>query len=120
MNPEPKILFLKQTSWHRTYFVELGTDVAQEVGPCIMYTSVDADQQIGDLRLLAGPAYSRQTNLARLWTWLRYFVGALWLAWRTSHKALLFIVAQPPYLPLIGYLCKRLYGQRYIVWIDDV
>ena len=33
---------------------------------------------------------------------------------------LLFIVAQPPFLPLWGVLCRLLFGQRYIVWIDDV
>ena len=120
MSPTPKILFLKQTTRMRHWFYELGTDLAQLVGPCVMYTDVEADQQIGNLQLLAGPAYSKRSDWSRLWTWFRYFVKALWLAWRTPHGALLFIVAQPPYLPLIGYLCKRLYGQRYVVWVDDV
>ena len=120
MSPTPKILFLKQTASMHSWFVELGTDLAQVVGSCVMYTSVDADQQIGNLQLLASPAYSTRSDWSRLWTWFRYFVKALWLAWRTPHGALLFIVAQPPYLPLIGYMCKRFYGQRYMVWVDDV
>ena len=104
----------------RHWFLELGGDLAEMVGPCTMYTSLDSDRQIGDLRVLAAPPYRKDSDLRRLWSWLRYFVGAFWLTWRTSPRAVLFIVAQPPYLPILGYVRNILFGQEYVVWVDDV
>jgi len=104
----------------RNYFVELGTDFSRMVGPVLMYTSVASDRQVDNLSIIAAPPYRKDSDRHRLASWFRYFVGACALTWRTSPHALLFLVAQPPYLPLIGYARNIFYGQKYLVWIDDV
>lgn len=119
----PRIIFLKQTTstvGMKHWFIELGIDVSQEIGPCLMYTDVDFEQELRDLRVLAAPAYSKESNLQRLWTWFQYFLGSISVVWRHPQHALLFIVAQPPYLPVIGWLRNLLLGQKYVVWIDDI
>jgi glycosyltransferase involved in cell wall biosynthesis len=42
------------------------------------------------------------------------------LAFSVRGEPVLFIVAQPPFLPAVGYLQKKLLGRKYVVWIDDV
>lgn len=116
----PKVLFLKQTASMRHWFVELGTDFSHMVGPVLMYTSVASDREVDNLSIIAASPYRKDSDRHRLVSWFNYFVGACSLTWRTSPHALLFIVAQPPYLPLIGYARNILYRQKYIVWIDDV
>ncbi|MGH9615359.1 MAG: hypothetical protein ACRD28_01375, partial [Acidobacteriaceae bacterium] len=51
---------------------------------------------------------------------MAYIGAAARFAFRVKGRPLLFIVAQPPFLPLIGYLQKKVLGRKYVVWIDDV
>jgi len=95
-------------------------DIAQEIGDCLMYADAENDQQVGRLQICAAPPYRKNSDLHRLWSWFRYFLGALWIVWRTPSRSLLFIVAQPPYLPILGWLRNVLTGQRYVVWVDDI
>ena len=104
----------------RHYFVELGSDLATELGPSLMYTGVPSDFSIGNLQVVAGPPDRKSSELARLLGWVQYFVQAAWLTVSTPGRPLLFIVAQPPWLPLVGLLKKRLTGQPYVVWVDDI
>ena len=120
MSRTPKVLFLKQTASMRNYFVELGADFSHMVGPVLMYTSVASDRQVDNLSIIAAPPYRRDSDRRRLVSWFRYFVGACALTWQTSPQTLLFLVAQPPYLPLIGYARNIFYGQTYLVLIEDV
>ena len=115
-----RVLFLKQTTPPGTYFIELATDVAEALGPCAALTSGAPAGRIGELTVEAAPAYRRRSDFSRLWTWGRYLLAALVRSFRTSRQTLLFIVAQPPLLPVIGYLRSRLFRQPYVVWIDDV
>lgn len=119
MDQATRVLFLKQTATKRNYFVELGTDIANQIGPCSMFTSVP-DCQEGNLRIISGPEYRRDSGISRISTWTYYFIKALGVASRTDRRALLFIVAQPPFLPLIGYLRSLLFSQQYVVWVEDL
>ena len=85
-----------------------------------MFTNIKSNIGIGNLKIFAAPAYNRKSYISRLLSWLRYFIGAIIFTWRTSARALLFIVAEPPLLPIIGYLRNLFYGQKYVVWINDV
>ena len=85
-----------------------------------MLTDVSEDQPYCGLSLYKAPAYSKKTILHRLWSWFRYLVKAGHLVWKYSSLPLLFIVAQPPYLPILGWLRNILVGQSYVVWVDDV
>jgi glycosyltransferase involved in cell wall biosynthesis len=119
-HPGPRILFLKQTVYRRFWFVELGADLADMVGPSLMYADVDTKMRVRYLQILPAPTYRRDSDLHRLWSWFRYFVGTARVIWETQSGSLLFIVAQPPYLPVLGYLRNVLYKQKYVVWMDDI
>jgi len=111
---------LKQTAPRRSYFAELAEDLAAEFGPCIALTNGIGGPGAGDLRIIEGPAYRRESIFTRLWSWLLFFVKAILVVLKTDRRALLFIVAQPPFLPLVGYCRSLFWRQRYVVWVDDV
>jgi colanic acid biosynthesis glycosyl transferase WcaI len=117
---QPHIIFLKQTTSSRHFFWELGQDVVKHLDTVTMYTNVKPDGQNPALKVITGPSYRKDTELHRLWSWFQYFVGAIRVIWSIPPSALLFIVAQPPYLPLLGYLRNRWLGQKYVVWVDDI
>lgn len=56
----------------------------------------------------------------RLLNVLTLFVGAVLHLLFTREKGPLLIVTNPPFLPLIGYLCKKMHGARYVVLVHDV
>jgi colanic acid biosynthesis glycosyl transferase WcaI len=117
----PRILFLKHTSFQvNSWFVELGIELSRKVGPSLMYTCIDSDMKINNLSILSAPPYIRTSYLSRLLSWFRYFIGSIIVAWRNPSSTIIFMVAQPPFLPIIGYLRNLLYNQKYIVWVDDV
>jgi glycosyltransferase involved in cell wall biosynthesis len=118
--PSPRIVFLRHTALKRHYFLELGIDLAAEFGPSLMYTTLPETCGTDTLKVLSGPTYSRQSEQSRLWSGVRYFIGAARLVATTPGRPLIFMVAQPPWLPLLGLAKKWLTGQRYVVWVDDV
>ena len=114
----PDFLFFKQTAQIPSYFVELCLDVTGS-GTAVVFSDI-CQEPIGGVRFLAGPRYVRDTAGQRLLTWAKYTMAAFWTAFRTPGKPMLFIVAQPPFLPLLGYVQKKLAGRHYVLWIDDV
>jgi glycosyltransferase involved in cell wall biosynthesis len=118
--PQYRIVFLKQTAALWDWFTELSADLASSVGPCLTFSSVDEERVIANLTLRAGVPYRRDSDAARVVSWLRYFLQAAWVAARLRGSPLLFIVAQPPFLALLGYVLNRLRGWSYVIWVDDV
>ncbi|ABF42823.1 glycosyl transferase, group 1 [Candidatus Koribacter versatilis Ellin345] len=84
-----------------------------------MFSDIE-HEPIGNVRFVTGPKYERKTAARRFKTWFKYCWQATRLAFRTKGDPKLFIVAQPPFLSLLGYLQKKLMGRRYFLWIDDV
>jgi colanic acid biosynthesis glycosyl transferase WcaI len=118
---KPKILFLKHTSFQvNSWFVELGVELSKKIGQSLMYTCIDSDMEINNLSILSAPTYIRTSYFSRLLSWFRYFIGSIIVVWRNPSSTIIFMVAQPPFLPIIGYLRNLLYNQKYIVWVDDV
>ncbi len=76
--------------------------------------------RIGSLRIVGAPTYRTESNTVRLISWLRYTFCALVRCWRQPRSALLFLVSNPPILGIVGYLSKRLRGQRYVFLIHDI
>ena len=115
-----KVLLLKQTAMIKHWFYELGVDLSQMLGPIEMYSSLEMDVQIGDLKIHAAPAYEKKSDIIRIWTWLKYFFGAIRHVIKSDRRTLIFVVAQPPFLPLLGYLSNLVRKQKYVIWVDDV
>jgi colanic acid biosynthesis glycosyl transferase WcaI len=117
----PRILFLNQVAG--PLFRELAEDVAVAFGSAELLTGHTSE--IGRavnpaLRVVAGPDYDRASLLRRAWSWLRYFIRALLHVLRSDRRQTLFLVSNPPFLPLIGWLANRLRRQPYCILIYDL
>lgn len=112
-------LFLKQFADIGSYFGHICLDVPRPEMRALVFSGIES-AQIGNVRFQAGPTYNRRSYRRRLQSWTAYLAAASWCAFRVKGNPLLFIVAQPPFLPFLGYLQKKILGRNYVVWIDDV
>lgn len=121
---EPQIIFLNQVSGR--LFRELAEGLTKSVsvgGQCILYTGSDKSNEIEDssgLEVIKAPQYRRGSYISRLLDWFRYFYYVFFRILNQPRNALIFIVSNPPFLPLVGYLMKKLRGQSYVVLIYDI
>lgn len=119
---EPRIIFLNQVSGR--LFRELAEGLTGSVdGQCILYTGKDETGEIEDsssLKIINAPRYYRGSYSSRLLDWCRYFYYVFFRILNQPGSALIFIVSNPPFLPLVGYLMKKLRGQPYVVLIYDI
>lgn len=118
---QTRVLFLNQVAG--PLFRELAEDVAKQLGSGVLlsgHTQGIAREMDPRLRVVAAPDYDRRNLLTRAWSWLRYFVAAFWQAWTAGRGTLLFLVSNPPFLPLVGYILHRFRGQRYVVLVYDI
>lgn len=119
--PPFRILFLNQFAG--PLFRELCEDVANALGPAALLSALPpgVPQPAGaNLVLLPAPAYHRRNVATRIWSWLRYFAKAARVAVQADRTTLLFTVSNPPFLPLLGYLLRKLRQQPYTVLVYDL
>jgi glycosyltransferase involved in cell wall biosynthesis len=119
MIDSPQYLFMQQSGTVHSYFGELCLDIPRPDMTAVVLSEIDSGL-VGNVFFQTGAIYKRSSFRARVLSWLLYLVDAAWFAFRINGCPLLFIVAQPPFLPLIGYMQKILFGRKYVVWIDDV
>jgi glycosyltransferase involved in cell wall biosynthesis len=119
MHDTPDYIFFKQSASLRSYFGELCLDVPQADMAALVVSEID-QSRIGNVCFQSAPKYNRRSHGSRLFSWMVYCAYATWRAFRLKGRPLLFIVAQPPFLPFIGLLQKKLLGRKYVVWVDDV
>lgn len=119
---ELRIIFLNQVSGR--LFRELAEGLADSVGgQCILYTGSDKSNEIestSNLKVIKAPEYQRGNYYFRVLDWFKYFWFVFWSVLKQPSSALIFIVSNPPFLPLVGYLMKKLRGQSYVVLIYDI
>lgn len=121
MTKRYNIIFLNQMAG--PLFRELAEDISQEWSPALLFTGYPDTLKagsIGSLSIIATPEYRRKNNATRILSWIQYFVCVLFRCWCQWRGALLFVVSNPPFIGIIGYLFKRLRGQRYVVLIYDI
>lgn len=118
----PRIAFFCQMAG--PLFRELAQDIADKWPPCILFTghpdTIERGSQIGSLYIKAGPMYRRTSNLSRLLSGLHFMFCAGFQCWRLPENSLLFLMATPLCLGIIGYLFKRSRGQRYVMLVYDI
>jgi glycosyltransferase involved in cell wall biosynthesis len=117
---KPAVVMLKQTIAGSGFLWELAEGLADRVGPVIVYSDSPAPIRVPNITAIIGPRYRRESYLSRITSWLRFLAGAAILSIRIHRGALLFIIAQPPLLPLLGLFRHALWRQKYIVWVDDI
>jgi glycosyltransferase involved in cell wall biosynthesis len=118
---KPRIIFLNQMAG--PLFRELAEDISKQSLPSVLLTGhPDALKAtpIDSLDIIAAPGYIRDSYMTRMSSWVRYFVYVLFRCWSLPNDALMFLVSNPPFLGLIGYLFKRLRRQRYVVLVYDL
>jgi glycosyltransferase involved in cell wall biosynthesis len=117
----PQIVFLNQCAG--PLFRELAEDLVKELGPGELFSG-HMDEITGllppYLSPVPSPGQRTSSSLARIVSWLAYIVCALPRLWPRRKAPLLFIVSNPPVSPWLGYLVRRLWGQRYAILIYDV
>jgi len=113
-----KILFLNQMAG--PLFRELAEDVSAQLGPSILHTGhphTVTSPGTETLRITQAPGYDRGSNIRRLFSWILYFLSAWGVILKHHRKSTLFIVSNPPFLGLLGYLFKKLRNQPYVVLV---
>lgn len=117
----PPIIFLNQ--WAGPLFRELAEDISKRWSPSLLITghphTLQASQT-ASLCIISGPTYRRESHISRILSWFKYLVYVFFRCWRLWSVAILFLVSNPPFLGLVGYLFKRLRGQYYIVLVYDI
>jgi len=101
-------------------FREFVMAAATAVGP-VRYYSSDMDVTIGnDLQLVKMPRHRNTSAMARLFAWLGYLTIGCLRGLTEQGDPLLFIVTNPPLAPILGFVAKKLKGQRYILLFYDI
>ncbi len=104
-------------------FMEMAEDISLHIPGSIVYTghsSAFERPPVESLKIKKAPLYNRRNVVTRVLSWINYFVKALFLAVRTEKESLLFIVSNPPFLSLIGYLMNIIRKQKYIILVYDL
>ncbi|MBP6505932.1 MAG: glycosyltransferase family 4 protein [Opitutaceae bacterium] len=117
----PRILFLNQVAG--PLFRELAEDVASALGSAELLTGHTADivrPLNAALTVLPAPDYDRRSLPRRAFSWLRYFATACRKVAVSDSRQVLFIVSNPPFLPLLGWFAWVMRRQRYCVLVYDL
>ncbi len=115
------ILFLNQVTG--PLFRELAEDVAREIGHAELLTGNSDEISCAEgstLRLRRAPHYDRRSLAHRACSWVAYFLQAAVTVFRSDRRHVLFIVSNPPFLPLVGWLAAVVRQQRYCVLVYDL
>jgi glycosyltransferase involved in cell wall biosynthesis len=116
----PRIIFLNQMAG--PLFRQLAEDISQEWSPSLLFTGHPhtlKHRSTASLGIIAAPTYRRKSYLSRVLSWI-YYSGYVLFRCLRLHKDSLLILVFPPFVGMIGYLFKRLRGQRYVVFVYDI
>jgi len=117
----PALLILNQMAGPMTW--ELAEDLGAALGGVALLTGHPDTLAKGSretVQLYPAAPYQRGGYLRRALSWLRYLVQAFFWLWRMPRNAPLLLFSNPPLLPWLGCLMRRLRGQRYAVMVHDV
>lgn len=112
------MLFLNQSAG--SMFRDLVLAAVNEFGSIGFCTDDSSLANIEKLKLIRGPRYNNSSFLTRLSTWLRYFVAASLKSLLEPKRPLLFIVTNPPFMPILGWVVNKLKEQRYVLLFYDI
>jgi glycosyltransferase involved in cell wall biosynthesis len=64
--------------------------------------------------------FNKNIMIGRLCNFLSYFISVSFKLLFSKNKYPLLIVSNPPFLPLLGFLLKKIKNQRYIYLVHDI
>ncbi len=123
MNPSnpPVLLILNQMAGPMTW--ELAEDLGKALGPVALLTGHPDTLAKGSretVYLYPAAPYQRGRYPRRVFSWLQYLIQALFWIGRWPRKTPLLLFSNPPLLPWLGVLMRRLRGHPYGVMVHDI
>ncbi len=104
-------------------FRELAQELAREWSPSVLFTGHPDTLRIGStdhLYVKSGPIYDKRSIAKRILSWLKYFLFSFYQSIIAHRSSVLFFSTNPPFLGIIGYINKKLFGKRYVVLVYDI
>lgn len=117
----PALLILNQMAGPMTW--ELAEDLGKALGSVALLTGHPDTLAKGStlaVQLLTAAPYQRDSYARRALSWLRYLWQAFVWLWHWPAATPLLLFSNPPLLLWLGYLMRRLRGQRYTVMVHDI
>ena len=87
--------------------------LAQDHGPVELLSGNAPDTLAPEVVVHPGPAYDRRSTGSRLWTWGWFTLVAAWRLLRGGGQTPLFVVTNPPLMPLVAWLLCKVQGRRF-------
>jgi glycosyltransferase involved in cell wall biosynthesis len=72
------------------------------------------------VKLIRCPRFSNASLRTRLSSWLSFFATAGLKSFIEPGRPLLFIVSNPPFMPVFGWMAGKLRGQKYVLLFYDI
>lgn len=107
----PSLLIVNQTvnpafcGWLET--------LAQDHGPVELVCGNAPAVLPANVLVWCGPAYDRSSTRSRMRTWGQFTLAALWRLLRTDRRVPVFVVTNPPLMPLVAWVLHKLQGRRF-------
>jgi len=116
----PALLILNQMAGPMTW--ELAEDAGEELGCVALLTGhPDTLQKSHDkVFLYPAVAYQRGSFPRRALSWIQYAIQAFFWLWRWPADIPVLLFSNPPILCWVGWVLKKLRGQRYSVMVHDI
>lgn len=114
----PRCVFLNQAVG--PLFRELVLASAPEFGRVRLYGSdskIPADESVS---VVEAPKYVGKSIKSRVLSWVNYVLFVAWRELFEQGSSLLFIVSNPPFAPVLGWLFNRLRKQQYALLFYDI
>lgn len=73
-----------------------------------------------DIYRVSATKFNKNMMIGRLCNFLSYFISVSFKLLFSKNKYPLLIVSNPPFLPLLGFLLKKIKNQRYIYLVHDI
>jgi len=116
-NSAPRIIVVNQTV--NSNFNEWLGALTREYGPVELWSGNAPDELPGVL-IRRAPPYDRSSVGSRLRTWLHFTGTVLWTLIRRGGRTPLFVVTNPPFMPLAAWLLRKCQGRPFGVLEWDI
>lgn len=124
MGKQSKILFLNPRA--AQVFQDMAYDAARRWSPSQIWTEVSgvvhfySNEDLVVKEIPRWACYNRKNYATRLFSMTSYFIYVFTKVLFSSSASLLFLVTTPPFLGLVGYVFKKLRGQKYVMLVYDI
>lgn len=115
-----KIIFINQVTGY--LFIDIVNSFASE-NDCTLYTGSIESSNLplhNNVRVKKMVKYNRNVAVKRIFTWVAFAFQSFIKLLFQPKSAELFIVSNPPFAPLLGYIFHLLRGSKYHLLIYDV